>query len=83
MSQITHEDLERMFDKQEQNLKEHIDLKFLTLPCEAHEKQITAVEKVWPEVRALGTWRDRLIGAWAFITAAFSVSIAYLGLRNR
>jgi len=83
MSQITHEDLERMLDKQEQNLKSHIDLRLQALPCEAHEKQIAAVEKVWPEVRELHTWKDRLLGAWAFITVAFSVSIAYLGLRNR
>jgi len=79
MSQVTKEDL----DDLKRDIKEHIDLKFLTLPCEAHEKQITAVEKVWTEVRELHTWKDRMLGAWTFITVAFSVSIAYLGLRNR
>lgn len=78
MSQVTKDDLREMEDR----LKEHIDLKFLGLPCGAHAEKIVAVEKVWPEVRKLHTWKDRLLGAWAVITIAFSVAIAYLGLRN-
>lgn len=79
MSQVTKDDLREMA----RELKEHIDLKFLALPCEAHAKQIADVERVWPEVRELHTWKDRLVGAWAFITVAFSISIAYLGLKHR
>ncbi len=78
MSQITKEDL----DELKRDLKEHIDLKFTALPCVAHAEKISAVEKVWPEVRGLEKWKDRLLGAWTLITIAFGAAIAYLGIRQ-
>jgi hypothetical protein len=78
MRPVTKDDL----DELKNDLKEHIDLKFQALPCEAHADKVAAVEKMWPEVRDLQTWKDRLLGAWTFVTVAFSIAIAYLGLKH-
>lgn len=69
---INKEDLLHM----ENNLKEHINLKMLALPCADHGRQLDSLQ---PRVRNLETWRTKIV---VVSSTAWTMVVTYLGLKH-